>query len=86
MNVQGTVVACCGGVPAVVLERQGKTLRVFEEGLQVECLKLFAEEYKKGRLFPAMKRIVVKEYPDTARDALAGAGFMKEMQDYVLYR
>ncbi|MBD5493494.1 MAG: DEAD/DEAH box helicase [Lachnospiraceae bacterium] len=86
MNVPGTVVACCGGTPAVVLERQGKTLRVFEDGLQTECLKLFAEEYKKGKLFPAMKRIVVKEYPDTAREALAGAGFMKEMQDYVLYR
>lgn len=86
LNVQGSVVACFGGIPVAVLERQGKVLRVFEEKYQEECLKLFAEEYKKGRLFPVMKRIVVKEYPDMAKQAFEGAGFIREMQDYVLYR
>ncbi len=86
LNVPGNAVACLGGMPVAVLERQGKTLRVFEEGCQGECLKLFAEEYKKGKLFPARKRIVLKEYPDTAGQALEDAGFLREMQDYVLYR
>lgn len=86
LNVPGNVVACLGGTPVAVLERQGKSLRVFEEAHQEECLKLFAEEYKKGKLFPTMKRIVVKEYPDTAKKAFESAGFMREIQDYVLYR
>ncbi len=86
LNVPGSVVACFGGVPVAVLERQGKVLRVFEEEHQEKSLKLFAEEYKKGILFPAMKRIVVKEYPETAKEAFEGAGFIREMHDYVLYR
>ena len=47
---------------------------------------VFIEEFKRGSIFPAVKRIVVKDYPDTAKEAFAQAGFMKEMQDYVLYR
>lgn len=86
LNIPGNLVACFGGVPAAVLERQGKTLRVFEESLQEECLKLFVDEYRRQKLFPAMKRIVVKEYPETAKEALVRAGFHREMQDYVLYR
>jgi len=86
MIVPGSVVACYAGAPVAVMERQGKVFRIFEEKLQEECLKLFSEDFKKGKIFPAMKRIVVKEYPDTAEKAFICAGFLKEMQDYVLYR
>lgn len=88
--VPGTAVACLGGNPIAVMERQGKALRILETDLQVEileqCLRVFTEEYKRGSIFPAVKRVVVKEYPDAAREALTQAGFMKEMQDYALYR
>lgn len=88
--VPGTAVACMGGDPVMVMERQGKTLRILEPGMSAEavaeCVRLFAEGFKRGSLFPAVKRIVVKEYPDTAGTALEQAGFMREMQDYVLYR
>ena len=86
LNVPGSAVACFGGLPVMVMERQGKTLRILEEEHQDACLKLFVEEYKSGKIFPAQKRIVVKEYPDMAREALTKAGFLKEMQDYVLYK
>ena len=86
LNIPGNAVACFGGVPVAVIERQGKTLRIFEKKQQEECLKLFVQEYKRGKIFPALKRIVVKEYPDTAGKALTDAGFLREMQDYVLYR
>ena len=33
-----------------------------------------------------LKRVVVKEYPESCRGALQAAGFLREMQDYVLYR
>ena len=85
MNVPGSAVACFAGLPVAVMERQGKIFRVFEKGMQGECLKLFAEEFRKGKIFPTAKRIVVKEYPDEAKEDLINAGFMKEMQDYVLY-
>ncbi|MCM1123584.1 MAG: DEAD/DEAH box helicase [Eubacterium sp.] len=90
INVPGTAVACVGGNPVAVMERQGKVLRVLEPNLPEEtlreCLELFVEEFRRGILFPAVKRIVVKEYPDNAAQALRLAGFMKEMRDYVLYK
>lgn len=85
-NVQGTAVALRSGLPAVLFERQGKTLRVFEtEGLE-EILCLFAEEFRRGRIFAGRKRIVVTDYPKEAVEAFTGSGFIREMQDYVLYR
>ena len=86
LNVPGNLVACHTGRPVAVFERQGKTLRVFEEQSLTESLTLFAEEYRRGKLFRDKKRIVVKEYPDNAAEALSGAGFLREMRDYVLYR
>lgn len=90
INVPGTVVACMGGNSVAVMERQGKTLRILETELPEEtleeCFRLFVEEFKRGSIFGTVKRIVVKEYPDTAGAALEQAGFMREMQDYVLYR
>lgn len=86
LRVPGTAVACFRGIPVAVMERQGKVLRIFEEELAGEGMRIFAEVYQKGKIFAGWKRIVVKEYPDFAKEALAGAGFRKEMQDYVLYR
>ncbi|MDE5892070.1 MAG: DEAD/DEAH box helicase [Acetatifactor sp.] len=51
-----------------------------------EALALFAEEYRRGRIFPGKKRISVKEYPKQAAQALAASGFLHEIQDYALYR
>lgn len=91
VNVPGTAVAFRDGLPVAVFERQGKVLRCFdpgegqEDGLR-EILRLFVEEFQRGRIFPGKKRIVVKEYPAQAADALAGSGFLHEIQDYVLYR
>ncbi len=86
LNIPGNAVACCGGIPVAAMEKQGKALRIWDEGLQEECLRLFAQMYQRGSLFPVQKRIVVKEYPPSAACALAAAGFHREMQDYVLYR
>lgn len=85
INVQGTAIACYGGRPIAVMERQGKVLRIWEESLQEECLALFVEAYKRGGLYAGVKRIVVKEYPADSEEALRRAGFRREMQDYVLY-
>lgn len=50
-----------------------------------EALTLFAEECKRGRILPGKKRVVVKEYPPEAAAALKESGFVREMQDDVLY-
>lgn len=86
LNVAGTVAALKSGVPAAVFERQGKVLRVFDDTDLSEPLRLFSRDYGSKRLFPALNRIVVKQYPKEVAPALAGAGFIREMQDYVLYR
>lgn len=86
VNVQGTVIAFRGGLPMLLFERQGKTLRIFDGAKLEETLALFAEEFRRGRILNGKKRIVVKEYPLEAATALEESGFLREMQDYVLYR
>ncbi|MDE7310628.1 MAG: DEAD/DEAH box helicase [Eubacterium sp.] len=86
MRVPGTAAACCGGAVVAVMERQGKLLRLFAPELAGECMKAFARQYQAGEVFAGRKRIVVKDYPIAAQDALAQAGFHREMQDYVLYQ
>lgn len=86
LNVQGTAVALRGGMPVAVFEKQGKTLRVFEWEHLKDILKLFAEEYKRGRIFADKKRIQVKEYPDEAAQILVESGFGREVQGYALYK
>lgn len=88
-NVPGTAVAIKAGVPQAVFERQGKTLRTFgewDEAAGTQMLQSFAAAFRGKTLFAGIKRVVVKEYPAESAEALAAAGFIREMQDYVLYR
>lgn len=87
LNVPGSAVALLDGLPAVVLERQGKTMRTLEAADNLEVvLKELATAFRKKELFSSLKRLVVKDYPADAAEALKQAGFIREMQDYVLYR
>ena len=86
INVPGTAIAFAGGLPAVLFERQGKVFRAFERKGLEEMLSMFADEFKRGRIFPGRKRIVVKEYPAEAAEAFGKSGFIREMQDFCLYR
>ncbi len=86
MNLPGNLVALKGGVPVAVLERQGKTLKLFDTAALDDALSAFAKEYAARRAFPALNRITLKEYPKDAADSLQKAGFKTEMQDFVLYR
>lgn len=86
MNVPGTEVALVNGLPAAILERQGNVLRVFDEESLEPVLAEFVKAFKAGMAFPGRNRLIVKEYPASAQEALKQAGFMKEMQDYVLYK
>jgi ATP-dependent Lhr-like helicase len=85
-NVHSTVVALKKGIPVAVFERQGHTLRVFNESVRTDALTAFAEAFRKRTIFPALNRVTVKQYPPTAAQALADAGFRRAMLDYVLYR
>ncbi len=86
MNLPGNAVALRAGLPVAVFERQGKTLRVFDHASLPDALKAFVQDYAGRRVFPALSRLTLKEYPPEAADALYSAGFQKEMQEYVLYR
>ena len=86
MIVPGTVVALKQGVPVAVFERQGHTLRVFDEAVLTDALTAFVEAFHKRSIFSNLKRLTVKQYPPVSAEALAKAGFSRAMQDYVLYR
>lgn len=85
-NVAGTVVALRAGVPVAVMERQGRSLRVFEPDTIAEALHVFTQDYARRRIFSSQNRIVVKDYPKEAAEALGCAGFIHEPQGYAVYR
>lgn len=86
INLPGTIVALKLGIPAAVLERQGKVLRVFDREAADSAIEAFTRDFHRKRLFPNIKRLLVKEYPKDMAEILKKYGFIKEMQDYVLYR
>lgn len=86
INVIGTAVALRKGRPVAVLERQGKMLRVFESEYIAEVMSAFAQDFNKKRVFTTQNRLVIKQYPPEAAQGLTKAGFIHELQDYVLYR
>ena len=55
LNVTGTAVGCLGGAVVAVLERQGNTLRVFDELNLRECLAVFCSRISKGTNFSIIK-------------------------------
>jgi ATP-dependent Lhr-like helicase len=85
-KVAGSFVALHRGLPIAVWERQAKTLRIFAEEQPVEALRLFVQGFEQKSLYPTLARIIVKQYPKEAEQALIEAGFRKEITDYVLYR
>lgn len=84
-GVPSTAVALKAGRILAVLERKGRVLRVFEE----DCLEALTAElaaaFRGRRLFAGQKRMVIKEYPEGTGAFFKAAGFIREMQDYVLY-
>lgn len=85
LNVPGTAVALRGGIPVMVLERQGKVLRIFEEKEAEYVLSEFVHTFRAKAVFPEKNKITVREYPDEMKDALKNAGFSREIMNYVLY-
>lgn len=85
LNVPQTAVALKGGLPVAVFERKGRVLRIFSwDGLE-EVLDSFVKDFKGRRIYAGTRRLIVKEYPSEVSEVLNKAGFIKEMQDYVLY-
>ncbi|MDR1538349.1 MAG: DEAD/DEAH box helicase [Clostridiales bacterium] len=86
MNLPGTCVALQAGAPSALFENKGQTLRVLDYSRLSETLRLFAQEYKARRLYAQITRIIVKQYPEDAKNALESAGFSRSAQDYVIYQ
>ncbi|KAI4453301.1 atp-dependent helicase lhr-related-related [Holotrichia oblita] len=82
INSSGSVVALNAGVPLAVFERQGQTLRIFDDNGIEEALKIFAKEYSQRRVFPTVKRLVLKQYPPEASGMLEEAGFARIAVDF----
>jgi len=59
---------------------------VFEPHGLEQALTIFVNDFKGKRLFPELKRLIVREYPEGIGELLKKAGFSREMNDYVLYR
>ena len=68
------------------LEPQGRTLRVLDPHGLEPAQPLFDHPPPAKRLFPELKRLIVREYPEGTGELLKKAGFSREMNDYVLYR
>jgi ATP-dependent Lhr-like helicase len=84
--VSGTVVALNAGVPAALLEKQGQVLRIFDEECTADVVAAFAADFKRGFIFPSLKRLIIKQYPKNAETPLKEAGFSPQMLDFALYK
>jgi ATP-dependent Lhr-like helicase len=69
-----------------VLERRGAVLRVFDAGDMPEALCALARDFRLSRVYPDLRRLTVKDYPPGAAELLTGAGFSRQMNEFVLYR
>ena len=89
MCVPSTIVALKSGLPVAVIERQGavfRTLGAVCDDVLSEALEAFVLAFEQKRVFPASDNVTVKTYPEDAAAMLAGAGFSRQMLDYVLWR
>lgn len=86
LGVPGTAVALKGGKPVAVLKRQGKVLETYTEDGIEDVINELARDFKNKSLFPEKRRLTIKEYPKELGALLGNAGFLREMQDYTLYR
>ena len=86
LRVPGAAVALMDGAVVAVSEKQGETLRVFDDPAAPEALRALADAFRRGAIFPALPRLLIKKYPPTAAPHLEAAGFTREMLDYTLTR
>ena len=86
LRVPGAAVALMDGAVVAVSEKQGETLRVFDDPAAPEALRALADAFRRGAIFPALPRLLIKKYPPTAAAHLEAAGFIREMLDYTLMR
>ena len=86
LRVPGAAVALMDGAVVAVSEKQGETLRIFDDPAAPEALRALADAFRRGTIFPALPRLLIKKYPPTAAPHLEAAGFTREMLDYTLMR
>ena len=86
LRVPGAAVALMDGAVVAVSEKQGETLRVFDDPAAPEALRALADAFRRGTIFPALPRLLIKKYPPTAAPHLEAVGFTREMLDYTLMR
>lgn len=81
-RVRGAAVALKDGEVVGALEHSGEKLT----GSDPDVIKALCDDFAQKRIFPSLKRLTLKDYPADAVPALEKAGFLKEMNDYVLWR
>ncbi|MEG0766445.1 MAG: hypothetical protein RR482_01900, partial [Clostridia bacterium] len=80
--VPGCCVVLRGGVVSLIAERYGESLR-FEEAQAVQA---FAKAFSAGRIWAEKPKILVHAWPAQHTDDMMAAGFVREMDDCVLWR
>ncbi len=80
--VPGTVVVLEAGRLALIAERQGAVLRA--PRANEAAVTALAAAFRAGKIYPHLRILTVKDYPAALVPWLEGAGFIREMRDYVL--
>jgi ATP-dependent Lhr-like helicase len=82
--VPGTAVITMHGAPALILERQGATLRVIID--DQTPFNAMAAAFRQGNIYPRLRSMTIKQYPIAAKERLEQCGFTREMRDYVMWK
>ena len=85
-RLSGTAVVLINGEIVCAFEKKGETLRVFDEEQLEKAISVFKDAFHKKEIFPSLKKITVKNFPETAKPALEKALFRPDALFYTLFR
>ena len=86
MCLASTAVCLCAVEILAIMERSGTVLKVLDPARLPQCVQAFTRAFKARQIYAERHRIVVREYPPAAAQALAAAGFRRELGEFVLDR
>jgi len=81
-----TAVALKNGEIVAVFSKNAAALNVFDYSCLESALAAFIKTFNEKQVFPRLSRVKLKQYAARDEEHLRGAGFIKQMTDYVLWR
>ncbi len=85
-RLASTAVVLYAGMPIAVFEKSGEAMSIFDRENAQKAVSAFADAFKNGYVFPHLKKITVKSFDPSYKDALSACGFQSDMMYMTLFK